>query len=73
MPRINFSDCTCNGRIMGGSNLTQTGTQFTVVCKRCDRAFDVIRNFGGGIRLMKDERVNPAKCPSCGSMALELY
>jgi DNA-directed RNA polymerase subunit RPC12/RpoP len=72
MARINFSDCSAN-RMLNNRSIMETGAQFTVVCKRCERAFDVIRNFGGGIRNHSNQNINPAKCPSCGSMSLELY
>ncbi len=49
------------------------GAKFDVICKRCQNKFEVVRNWGGGIRRDgKYNRSNPAKC-SCGSMALELF
>lgn len=65
------SNCTHNRQFNG--NLMSTGARFTVVCKRCKNEFDVIRNFGGGVRLAGKEQINPAKCPSCNSMSFELY
>lgn len=57
-------------------NINDTGASFDVICKRCDRQFNVIRNFGGGIR--RPDRMpnsglhNPAIC-DCGSRKLEIY
>lgn len=48
------------------------GDTFTVICKRYDKQFEVIRNWGGGIRREGVYRNNPAKC-SCGSLQLEIY
>lgn len=50
-----------------------SGTRFTVICKRCGHKYDVIRNWGGGVRLASNENINPAKCPSCGSIVYEVY
>lgn len=49
------------------------GARFYVICKRCNYKFEVIRNWGGGIRNSSDQNINPAKCIKCGSMALELF
>ena len=49
------------------------GERVTVICTRCKHKFEVIVNWGGGIRLASDERVNPARCPHCGSMKLEVW
>jgi DNA-directed RNA polymerase subunit RPC12/RpoP len=49
------------------------GARFKVICTRCQHIFEVIRNWGGGIRLASNENVNPAKCPHCGSRVLEVY
>lgn len=52
------------------------GARFTVICKRCNKKFEVIRNWGGGIRRadlpFNDPRCNPAIC-NCGSRQLEVY
>ncbi len=48
------------------------GDRFSVICKRCNRKFDVKKNWGGGIRNAQNERVNPAQC-SCGSYQLEVF
>lgn len=50
------------------------GAQFTVICKRCETKHNVIRNWGGGIRIdhPSRNRSNPAQC-SCGSRQLEVY
>lgn len=52
------------------------GARFTVVCKRCNKKFEVVRNFGGGIRREYQgswqQGSNPAKC-DCGSLKLEIY
>ena len=48
------------------------GAHFDVICKRCESKFEVIRNWGGGIRRSTHDRSNPAKC-SCGSINLEVY
>jgi len=56
-------------------NINETGARFTVLCKRCQTTFEVIRNFGGGIRREGSSpyhESNPAQC-SCGSRQLELY
>lgn len=49
---------------------------FTVLCKRCNKKFGVIRNWGGGIRRQNlhfgHPRCNPAIC-DCGSRSLEIY
>lgn len=50
-----------------------SGARFKVICKRCGHIFEVIRNWGGGVRLAKNEGVNPAKCPQCDSRLLEVY
>ncbi len=48
------------------------GAHFKVMCKRCEKVFEVIRNFGGGIRSV-DGKTNPMVCPTCGSRQLEVY
>jgi hypothetical protein len=50
------------------------GDEFTVICKRCNEKHNVVRNWGGGIRIdhPSRKRSNPAIC-SCGSRQLELY
>ena len=53
-------------------NIYETGVRFDVVCLRCKKIFTVIRNWGGGIRTA-NEKYNPAKCISCGSLKLEVY
>ncbi len=57
-------------------DINLTGAKFTVICKRCGKKFEVVRNWGGGIRRddvsNNDDRHNPAKC-DCGSRKLELY
>lgn len=53
-----------------------TDASFDVICKRCDKQFQVTRNFGGGLR--RDDKLpqtglnNPALC-DCGSRQLEVY
>ena len=49
-----------------------TGDKFEVICKRCQKRFWVIRNFGLGIRRADNENINPAKC-NCGSYQLEIF
>ena len=58
---------------MPNGSIHHTGATFTVICKRCDTKFRVIRNFGGGIRRADNENINPAKCPQCGSRQLEVW
>ncbi len=56
-------------------NINLTGAKFTVICKRCGKKFEVVRNWGGGIRREYQGRTpesNPAKC-DCGSRKLELF
>ena len=55
-------------------NIYREGAEFTVICKRCDKKHQVVRNWGGGMRIdhPSRNRSNPAKC-SCGSMQLEVY
>jgi hypothetical protein len=53
-------------------DINSEGARFTVICKRCKKTFEVIRNFGGGIRCEGIHKSNPAIC-SCGSRKLELY
>ena len=50
------------------------GAEFEVVCKRCGKKYNVIRNWGGGIRIDYPNwaRSNPAQC-TCGSRQLELW
>jgi len=58
------------------SDINREGAKFDVVCKRCDKRFEVVRNWGGGIRREYKNGFqagsNPAKC-SCGSIQLEPY
>lgn len=54
-------------------DIHREGARFKVICQRCGHIFEVIRNWGGGVRLAKDERVNPAHCPKCESKLLEVY
>lgn len=54
------------------TDINSEGAQFKVICKRCKKVFTVIRNWGGGIRLASNEKVNPAICP-CGSRSLEVF
>jgi len=57
-------------------SIHDTGAHFDVICKRCDKRFQVVRNFGGGIR--RDDKPtnsglhNPAIC-DCGSRQMEVY
>lgn len=53
-------------------NIHETGARFIVICKRCGAKIMVVRNWGGGIRRVDDERINPAKC-YCGSQQLEVW
>ena len=62
-------------------DINLTGAKFTVICKRCGKKFEVVRNWGGGIRREFQGRIdyfnrergsNPAKC-DCGSRKLELF
>ena len=57
-------------------DIHREGTTFKVICKRCSKVFNVIRNWGGGIRRdnlnCNDSRCNPAIC-DCGSRQLEVY
>ena len=54
-------------------SIRESGCLFEVCCKRCNHKFRVIRNWGGGIRRADNENINPAKCPSCGSMKIEVF
>ena len=59
------------------ADINSEGARFNVICKRCNKIFEVIRNFGGGIRRQygsqgQPQGSNPATC-SCGSRKLELY
>lgn len=58
------------------NDINREGARFTVICKRCDKKFEVVRNWGGGIRREYQggwqTGSNPAKC-DCGSRQLELY
>lgn len=58
------------------SDIYREGAKFDVVCKRCGKRFEVVRNWGGGIRReyrgQFDPGSNPAKC-ICGSRQLEIY
>ena len=57
------------------NDINSEGARFTVICKRCEKKFEVIRNWGGGIRRERKDWMpesNPAKC-ECGSRQLELY
>lgn len=58
-------------------DINSEGVKFTVICKRCEKRFKVVRNFGGGIRRERGSQgqpngSNPAIC-SCGSRQLEIY
>ncbi len=56
-------------------SIHETGARFDVLCKRCGQKFEVIRNWGGGIRREGPQFgtvANPAEC-TCGSKALELF
>jgi len=54
-------------------DIHRDGARFTVICKRCQKKFEVVRNWGGGIRREYGVYAsNPAKC-NCGSMSLELF
>ena len=53
-------------------NLMQEGQRFKVKCLRCNNVFEVIRNWGGGIRRADNENINPARC-KCGAYKLEIY
>lgn len=55
-------------------DINREGAHFDVLCKRCGKKFEVIRNWGGGIRrdYPSHLRSNPAKC-ECGSRQLELF
>lgn len=52
-------------------SIHDTGARFEVICKRCQRKFMVIRNFGGGIRCEIGDK-NPVIC-ECGSRQLEVF
>ena len=58
------------------TDINSEGARFDVICKRCQKKFEVVRNWGGGIHRPdvsnNDDRHNPAKC-DCGSRALELF
>ena len=54
------------------TNIHRTNAVFKVICKRCKSKFNVIRNWGGGIRRQDNENSNPAIC-ICGSRKLEIY
>ena len=51
----------------------KAGERVKVICLRCRYKFTVIANWGGGFRLLSNERINPAKCPQCGSLKLEVW
>ena len=53
-------------------SIHDTGAVFKVICKRCKDKFDVIRNWGGGIRRADGNQQNPALC-KCGSRQLEVF
>jgi DNA-directed RNA polymerase subunit RPC12/RpoP len=59
--------------LLSGHSIHDEGARFEVICKRCKKVFVVIRNWGGGLRNANDENKNPAECPECGSMKLDLY
>ncbi len=50
------------------------GDKFKVICMRCKIVFEVIRNFGGGVRRegVSEDKQNPAIC-DCGSRKLEVF
>ena len=55
------------------SDINREGARFDVICKRCGKRFEVIRNWGGGIRREGYyTQSNPAQC-DCGSRQLELF
>jgi len=57
------------------SDIYREGARFDVICKRCKRRFEVVRNWGGGIRreyAVGHQGSNPALC-ICGSRQLEVY
>ena len=58
------------------NDIYREGARFIVICKRCGKKFEVIRNWGGGIRRERNNNQpngsNPAIC-DCGSRQLELY
>ena len=57
------------------SDINSEGARFDVICKRCQTKFEVVRNWGGGIRrdfTGKHKGSNPAQC-NCGSRQLELF
>ncbi len=52
------------------------GAHFRVACKRCDKDFEVVRNWGGGIRREYQGSGRPGSNPAicdCGSRQLEIY
>jgi Zn finger protein HypA/HybF involved in hydrogenase expression len=59
--------------LLSGRSIHNEGARFEVICKRCNNVFVVIRNWGGGIRNANNENKNPAECPKCGSLQLEIY
>ena len=58
------------------TDINREGARFTVICKRCQKKYEVIRNWGGGIRRADlregHAKYNPAIC-DCGSRQLELF
>jgi hypothetical protein len=59
------------------SDIYTEGATFEVICKRCSKKFEVIRNWGGGIRRDRGSfgqplGSNPAIC-NCGSRQLEIF
>ena len=57
------------------SDIHSEGARFIVICKRCNKKFEVVRNWGGGIRREftgVHQGSNPAIC-DCGSRQLELF
>lgn len=58
------------------NDIHREGATFQVICKRCNKKFTVIRNWGGGIRRANlncgHSHCNPAIC-DCGSIRLEIY
>lgn len=61
---------------MISGDINQTGAEFYVICKRCNKKIKVTRNWGGGIRRddlpVTSSYHNPAVC-NCGSRNFEIY
>lgn len=58
------------------SDIYREGARFIVICKRCERKYEVVRNWGGGIHRadlnVNHAKHNPAIC-DCGSRQLEVF